>query len=166
MTVSPRALSRAAFFTLLFTACLFGANHVAARLAFNHGLDVATAVLVRSFVTATVVGAIVWLLPQLGWEWQGVIFAVLTVVVAYLWWYWLRQRPAAASSGSQVLNQRNRLLIGTRATLTEPMHNGMGRINIGDSSWRAQASEDLAVGTEVEVIAVEGITLVIRATTR
>jgi hypothetical protein len=43
------------------------------------------------------------------------------------------------------------------------MHNGMGRINIGDSSWRAQANEDLAVGTEVEVIAVEGITLVIRA---
>jgi len=61
MTPSPRALSRAAFFTLLLTACLFGANHVAARLAFNHGLDVATAVLVRSFVTAAVVGGIVWL---------------------------------------------------------------------------------------------------------
>ncbi len=61
MLPAPLALSRAAFFTLLFTACLFGANHVAARLAFNHGLDVATAVLVRSFVTAAVVGGIVWL---------------------------------------------------------------------------------------------------------
>lgn len=60
MTAPPRAPSRAAFFTLLLTACLFGANHVAARLAFNHGLDVATAVLVRSFITAAVVGAIVW----------------------------------------------------------------------------------------------------------
>ncbi len=60
MTVSPHALSRTAFFTLLFTACLFGANHVAARLAFNHGLDVATAVLVRSLLTALVVGGIVW----------------------------------------------------------------------------------------------------------
>lgn len=60
MTISPRGPSRAAFFTLLLTACLFGANHVAARLAFNHGLDVATAVLVRSFITAAVVGAIVW----------------------------------------------------------------------------------------------------------
>ena len=123
----------------------------------------ASGYLLWSGVSAVVVGAIVWLLPQLAWEWQGVIFSVLTVVVAYLWWYWLRQRPAAPSSGSQVLNQRNRQLIGTRATLTEPMHNGMGRINIGDSSWRAQASEDLVVGTEVEVIAVEGITLVIRA---
>lgn len=59
-SASPAAPSRAAFFILLFTACLFGANHVAARLAFNHGLNVATAVLLRSLVTATVVGLLVW----------------------------------------------------------------------------------------------------------
>ncbi|HAT2869112.1 TPA: NfeD family protein [Serratia marcescens] len=122
--------------------------------------------LLWSGVAALLVGALIWLLPALAWEWQGVIFAVLTVVVAYLWWYWLRRRPAAASGGSPVLNQRNRQLIGTRATLTEPMHNGMGRINIGDSSWRAQAAEDLPAGTEVEVVAVEGVTLVIRAISR
>ncbi|HEP1042500.1 TPA: NfeD family protein [Serratia marcescens] len=122
--------------------------------------------LLWSGVAALLVGALIWLLPALAWEWQGVIFAVLTVVVAYLWWYWLRRRPAAASGGSPVLNQRNRQLIGTRATLTEPMHNGMGRINIGDSSWRAQAAEDLPAGTEVEVVAVEGVTLVIRAINR
>ena len=121
--------------------------------------------LLWSGVAALLVGALIWLLP-LSWAWQGMIFAVLTVVVAYLWWYWLRRRPAAASGGSPVLNQRNRQLIGTRATLTEPMHNGMGRINIGDSSWRAQAAEDLPAGTEVEVVAVEGVTLVIRAISR
>lgn len=122
--------------------------------------------LLWSGVAALLVGALIWLLPPLSWAWQGMIFAVLTVVVAYLWWYWLRRRPAAASGGSPVLNQRNRQLIGTRATLTEPMHNGMGRINIGDSSWRAQAGEDLPAGTEVEVVAVEGVTLVIRAISR
>lgn len=57
-------MSPAAFVMLLFTACLYGANHVAARLAFNHGLDVTTAVAVRSLVTALVVGALV--------VWQGV----------------------------------------------------------------------------------------------
>ncbi|MBH2876455.1 NfeD family protein [Serratia marcescens] len=122
--------------------------------------------LLWSGVAALLVGALIWLLPPLSWAWQGMIFAVLTVVVAYLWWYWLRRRPTAASGGSPVLNQRNRQLIGTRATLTEPMHNGMGRINIGDSSWRAQAAEDLPAGTEVEVVAVEGVTLVIRAIKR
>jgi drug/metabolite transporter (DMT)-like permease len=53
-----RAISGAAFATLLLVALMMGANHVAARLAFNHGVDVATAVLVRSAVTAGVVAII------------------------------------------------------------------------------------------------------------
>ncbi|MBL5859611.1 NfeD family protein [Serratia sp. T13T92] len=125
----------------------------------------ASGYLLWSGVSAVIVGVIIWLLPELSWEWQGGLFAVMTIAVAYLWWYWLRKRPAA-TSGSPVLNQRNRQLIGTRATLTEAMHNGHGRINIADSSWRAQANEDLPIGTEVEVVAVEGTTLVIRAITR
>jgi drug/metabolite transporter (DMT)-like permease len=61
MTPPPpgrRALDPAAFAALLLIACLFGANHVAARVAFNHGTDVATAVVVRSLGTALVVGAL------------------------------------------------------------------------------------------------------------
>jgi drug/metabolite transporter (DMT)-like permease len=52
------ALSTAAFATLLLIALLMGANHVAARLAFDHGVDVATAVVFRSGITAAVVGAL------------------------------------------------------------------------------------------------------------
>ena len=54
-----RALSAAAFATLLLIAFMMGANHVAARLAFNHGVDVATAVAVRSVITALVVALVV-----------------------------------------------------------------------------------------------------------
>ena len=53
---SPSALSLTAFATLLLIALLMGANHVAARIAFDHGVDVATAVAVRSVATALVVG--------------------------------------------------------------------------------------------------------------
>jgi drug/metabolite transporter (DMT)-like permease len=55
---APAALSRTAFATLLLIALMMGANHVAARLAFDHGVDVATAVAVRSGVTALVVAAL------------------------------------------------------------------------------------------------------------
>ena len=58
MTPPTRALSTLAFLTLLFIAFVMGANHVAARLAFNHGVDVPTAVTFRSAVTALVVGAL------------------------------------------------------------------------------------------------------------
>ncbi len=52
--MGTRALSGTAFATLLLIALMMGANHVAARLAFNNGVDVATAVAFRSGVTASV----------------------------------------------------------------------------------------------------------------
>jgi drug/metabolite transporter (DMT)-like permease len=55
---SPRALSGLAFATLLLIALMMGANHVAARLAFNNGVDVATAVVFRSCVTVLVLAGI------------------------------------------------------------------------------------------------------------
>jgi drug/metabolite transporter (DMT)-like permease len=50
-----RAISAKAFATLLLIALMMGANHVCARIAFNNGVDVATAVVFRSGVTALVV---------------------------------------------------------------------------------------------------------------
>ena len=50
-----RALNAGAFATLLLIALMMGANHVSARIAFNNGVDVATAVVFRSAVTALVV---------------------------------------------------------------------------------------------------------------
>ncbi|MEY3409544.1 MAG: hypothetical protein RIS02_1271, partial [Pseudomonadota bacterium] len=44
MTEQTKALSVTAFATLLLVAFMMGANHVAARFAFNHGVDVITAV--------------------------------------------------------------------------------------------------------------------------
>lgn len=53
-----RRLSRAGFATLLLIAAMMGANHVAARIAFDHGVDVVTAVTIRSTTTALVVGVL------------------------------------------------------------------------------------------------------------
>jgi drug/metabolite transporter (DMT)-like permease len=69
-------LTGAAFVILLLTAFMMGANHVAARTAFNHGLDVVTAVTVRSVVTAGVVALILWH--------QKVAFSVLPQQRKYL----------------------------------------------------------------------------------
>lgn len=72
-----KAISLTAFFTLLLIALMMGTNHVAARLAFNNGLDVATAVACRSIVTALVVSAIVlWAkVPRTlnAKQWRGVL---------------------------------------------------------------------------------------------
>jgi hypothetical protein len=59
-TEQKKTLSLLAFTTLLLVAFLMGSNHVAARIAFNHGLDVSTAVVVRSVFTALVVSALIY----------------------------------------------------------------------------------------------------------
>lgn len=53
-TAPTKALTGTAFATLLLIALMMGANHIAARIAFNNGVDVATAVVFRSSVTALV----------------------------------------------------------------------------------------------------------------
>ena len=58
MSAPGKAISAGAFATLLLIALMMGANHVAARIAFNHGVDVATAVVFRSVVTAGVIVAL------------------------------------------------------------------------------------------------------------
>ena len=103
--------------------------------------------LLWSGVAAVVTGLLAWVIP-FGWEWQGVLFAVLTMLAAWLWWQWLsrrvkQQKPADASLNGLV--------------------NGRGHMRVGDSSWPGSADDDLAAGTRVEVTAVEGITLRIKA---
>lgn len=76
---------------------------------------------------------------------------------------WLSRRVREQKHSDSHLNQRGQQLIGRRFVLESPLVNGRGHMRVGDSSWPVSASEDLGAGTHVEVIAIEGITLHIRA---
>ena len=68
MIAGTRALSVGAFATLVLIALMMGANHVAARVAFNHGVDPATAVVFRSVGTSLAVAALVmWQRVPIQW---------------------------------------------------------------------------------------------------
>lgn len=118
--------------------------------------------LLWSGVAAVITGLVVWLLP-VGWEGQGVLFAVLTLVAAWLWWRWLNKRVSEQKPADAHLNQRGQQIVGRRFTLDTTLVNGRGHMRVGDSSWPVVADEDLTAGTQVEVMAVEGITLRVRA---
>ena len=113
-------------------------------------------------LAGVVTGALTWLLP-LSWEWQGTLFAVLTLLAAWLWWKWLARRVQEQKPADSHLNQRGQQLVGRRFILETALVNGRGHMRVGDSSWPVSASDDLSAGTQVEVIAVEGITLIITA---
>lgn len=118
--------------------------------------------LLWSGVAAVVTGLLVWLVP-FGWELQGVIFAVLTLIAAWLWWMWLSRRVRDQKPADASLNQRGQQLVGRRFILDNALVNGRGHMRVGDSSWPVSAGSDLPAGSKVEVIAVEGITLHIKA---
>lgn len=117
--------------------------------------------LLWSGVAAIVTGLLVWLLP-FGWEWQGALFAVLTLLAAWLWWRWLASRVRQQPRADSQLNQRGQQLVGKVFTLDSALSNGRGHMRVGDSSWPVTADDDLPAGSRVEVIAVEGITLKVR----
>ena len=117
--------------------------------------------LLWSGVAAVITGLVVWLL--VGWEWQGALFAVLTLLAAWLWWRWLNKRVKAQKPVDAHLNQRGQQIVGRRFTLDNALINGRGHVRVGDSSWPVVADDDLSAGTRVEVIAVEGITLRVKA---
>jgi membrane protein implicated in regulation of membrane protease activity len=113
-------------------------------------------------VAAVITGLVVWLVP-LDWAWQGAMFAVLTLLAAWLWWKWLAKRVKEQKPADSHLNQRGQQLVGRRFILENTLVNGRGHMRVGDSSWPVSARDDLSAGTQVEVIAVEGITLIIKA---
>ena len=61
--------------------------------------------LLWSGVAAAVTGLLTWILP-LGWEWQGTLFAVLTLLAA---WLWLGKRTLVTS----IANSAPGRLLGT-----------------------------------------------------
>ncbi|MGC6387768.1 NfeD family protein [Ewingella sp. S1.OA.A_B6] len=122
----------------------------------------ASGYLLWSGIAAALVGLLTWVLP-LPWEWQGLCFAVLTMVAAWLWWRWLsRRQKSDPQNGS--LNQRGQQMVGMHATVLEPMSNGYSRVRIGDSTWRITSTALLSVGDDVVITQVEGITLRVEPT--
>ena len=67
--------------------------------------------LLWSGVAAVITGILVWLLP-VDWEWQGVIFAVLTLLAAWFWWKWMAKRVREQKPADSQLNQRGQQLVG------------------------------------------------------
>lgn len=87
------------------------------------------------------------------WEVQWLSFAALSGLSLWLGRQWLHR--SHRQSEEPTLNQRGASLVGRTADLIEPLHNGRGRVKIGDTIWIV-AGPDLPAGSKVKVVASEG----------
>ena len=110
-------------------------------------------------ISAIAVGALVLFAPELGWEVQLLIFALLSIVTFFLWRRYQNQHPTP--SEQPLLNQRARQYVGRLFSLEQPIVNGEGKIRVDDSIWKVRGV-DCPVGALVEVIDVDGVILKVK----
>lgn len=114
-------------------------------------------------IAAGVMGIVTWVVPGLGALGQAIVFVVLAFASCFFYWKFVRARLARGDDpAARTLSRRGDQLVGQRYVLAEAIVNGRGKARVGDGQWLV-AGPDLPVGAEVEVVAVEGSLLKVRA---
>lgn len=108
-------------------------------------------------LAAGVTGVIKFFVPNMQWEWQFVIFAVLTVASLYTWYRYNKNKPLTQEQ--QLLNRRGDQYVGNVLTLETPIQAGRGKAKVGDSVWLVTCDQDLPAGSKVKVTAAESALL-------
>ena len=112
-------------------------------------------------LAAAAMGALVLIVPDLGALTQAAAFAVLAIVSCVIYWKFVR-RELARTSDQPLLNRRAEQYVGRRYVLDSAIVNGQGKARVGDSVWLVEGPE-LPAGSPIEVVAVSGSTLKVRA---
>ncbi len=105
---------------------------------------------------ATVVFVGVLLIPGIPVLAQVAAFILLSFVSIQIYRRWFRRNEP--QSDRPHLNQRANTLVGHVVILDQAIVNGRGRVQIADAFWVVEGPE-LAAGTSVRVVAVDGMTL-------
>lgn len=113
-------------------------------------------------LAAAAMGVVLWFAPALGVLPQAVLFALLAFAACVAYARWLRPRLERRAPGDERLNRRGEQMIGQRYELIEPIINGRGKARVGDGQWLV-SGPDLPLGSTVEVVAVDGTMLQVRA---
>jgi membrane protein implicated in regulation of membrane protease activity len=111
-------------------------------------------------VAALLMAVLSWLMAEISWEWQLILFGAGAVVFTLLYLKLLKQFNQATDA--PYLNDRAAQLVGTRFQLEQAI-NGQGSVQIGDTRWKVKCEASLEDGSEVIVTDSDGMTLLIAA---
>ncbi len=109
-------------------------------------------------VSAAAVGLLLLAVPELTWQTQFIVFAVLSVATVIGWRSYQLRYPTV--SDQPTLNRRGEQYVGRVFTLSEAIVNGTGKIHVDDTMWKV-VGENLPEGTQVRVTGVDGTLLTV-----
>lgn len=104
-------------------------------------------------IASAIVGGIVFFMPQISWEMQFIIFAVLSIVSVFMGRTFLTRNPIETSDTN--LNKRADQFVGHNFVLLSDMMNGQGKVHIGDTNWSVEGDFEAKAGEKVRVVGVD-----------
>lgn len=105
-------------------------------------------------IAAFLTGLAILLAPQLGWEYQLMIFAVLSVMSIVMWRRYYLKHPIVSDQPN--LNRRGAQYIGRTVTLQTPIVDGVGKIKLDDSTWKVMGP-DCAAGQKIRITGLDNV---------
>ncbi len=110
-------------------------------------------------MAALAVGLLVFILP-FGWEMQFLLFFLISTVLMVVGHYYIAPRMKGGLPSD--LNDRARSMVGMRVRAITDFDMGQGRVQVGDTQWRAMLAMGQAkAGEELRVTGVDGTTLTV-----
>ncbi len=110
-----------------------------------------------AFAALALAGAL-WLVPDLSWDWQFLVFGVLSVLLTLC--YRAYFRPEKDVSEDPLLNDRAAQMLGKSFVLGVALDRS-GADMIGDTRWALRSDVRIKKGARVRVAAVEGMVLIV-----
>jgi len=108
---------------------------------------------------ALIVGVLAFILP-IGWPLQFLLFFALSIALLIAGHKYFR--PNMMGEEDSDLNDRAKSMVGMRVKAVADFETGQGRVQVGDTQWRAAMDEGSAVsGQELRVASVKGTTLMV-----
>lgn len=109
---------------------------------------------------AGIITGFVALVQPIDWPFQFLIFGALSLILIVAWMRYFKK--GAQASDRPFLNRRAHAYVGHEAVLDEPIHDGFGRLALGDTIWRV-SGPDLPAGQRVRVVDADGAVLKVEA---
>lgn len=109
-------------------------------------------------ISAAAVGSLLYIVPNIDWQYQLLIFSVLSITSIVVWKRYQTKNPTPTDQPQ--LNRRGSQYIGRLFTLDVPIVNEVGKLHVDDTSWKIQG-EDCPVNTRVRVTGVDGTILLV-----
>jgi hypothetical protein len=112
-------------------------------------------------VAAGVVGALLLFMPDISWQIQFLVFAILSVITIVSWRRWQKAHPT--ETDHPLLNRRAEQYVGRVVTLDTALKNGRGKARVDDTVWQvvAESGGDAPSGTQMRITGTDGSALTV-----